>query len=147
MRDIRFRGKRIDNGEWVYGYFTKCPLIEDDGQPTNRCEYSIYVVTNCGIRGTSRENVLIRYSIDPKTVGQFTGLKDKNVVEIYEGDIVVADDDKDYIDCVTFNRCGFRLDPTNDWFWDYIDIDTGGNDKHLRIIGNIHDNPKLLENK
>lgn len=126
-RTIKFRGKRIDNGEWVYG---------DLLQPTEICD--IYEISDCeSIDGT-------RYEVIPETIGQFTGLYDKNGKEIYEGDIVG-------IDYLSYIVTGVVTYSTKDAM--YILTNTNsiadeneplGDYKNLEVIGNTYDNPELL---
>ncbi len=124
-RKIKFRGKRIDNGEWVYG---------DLLQPTELCY--IYEISDCeSIDGT-------RYEVIPETIGQFTGLYDNTKKEIYEGDIV-SDNKIKWIVRWNKHRMGFRLYPTTEQLYDEMPINVE-NKLSFKILGNIYDNPDLV---
>lgn len=128
MREILFRGKRIDNGEWVKGFYV-CVLDTH------------YIMTG---KFDSLTNGIINseaYKVDPDTIGQFTGLTDENGVKIFEGDIVRYGD--------TIHRVVFEQRNGTAYFGlvyaacetlpfgHYQDI------KQIEVIGNIYDNPEL----
>lgn len=129
---IKFRGKRIDNGEWVYG-----DLIENQGR------FFIYHATSetTLIGHNDRDITVIATAVDNNTVGQFTGLKDKHGKEIYEGDVLKENTTKSkYIiewraDTAAFVMVSSKTDQWYDMMFA----------KHIEIIGNIHDNPELLK--
>ena len=142
MREILFRGKRIDNGEWVEGYYAAEPYTK------NTYNYG-YILEN-------EKDLFAKkaWLVDSRTVGQFTGLTDKNGTKIFEGDIIKIVPDYDYSDdysisnvysyngilCVDYH--GDDFDSTALGFLeDYLP------DGDFEVIGNIHDNPKLLEVK
>ena len=132
MREILFRGKRMDDGEWVEGYLVKAVGGE--------CMILPVTTEHCGGAEFSEG-----YHCDPTTVGQYTGLKDKNGKRIFEGDIVHCLARMDEANCVViFEEGEFRLVPERT----YKTYVTGGGYHALRcfvkeVIGNIHGNQEL----
>ena len=135
MREILFRGKRYDDGEWIEGFFVVSdqryfilPIDKIDTWPFDWLKKDEYIFGRF-------------VEIIPATGGQFTGLTDKNGTKIFEGDIVdIAKEDEPFIiewceDTASFilSASTFCCDFDNYWGWE------------TEVIGNIHDNPELLE--
>ena len=150
MREILFRGKRTDNGEWVEGNLVLSPNADEGYQTIVIPCYYNYMYSSDYNNDVGFEKW---YKVEPETVGQFTGLTDKNGKKIFEGDIVrvlgnqQVEDWKcvDYIGLVAFLDAGFCvIDGTidNHGFRRYA---LPRLDFSLEVIGNIHDNPELLE--
>lgn len=124
-REILFRGKRLDNGEWIKGYYAS--IGEYHYILTGRLELVPYL---------GFEHFLVNL----ETVGQFTGLTDCNGVKIFDGDIVNYNGEPGYV--------GF--DKENAEFLIFFSKWTAGFDsiycdRYAEVIGNIYDNPELLE--
>lgn len=135
MRDIEFRGKLKSNNEWIYGYLTDINEISD-----------------------VNEVAAPRREVDEDTVGQWTGLYDKNNKKMYEGDIVECVSWNEFFSdnttgdvmepfrrrmYISFRNGGFKIiepmpRPMKDNVWDII------YNGDIKVIGNIHDNPELL---
>lgn len=130
MREILFRGKRIDNGEWVEGFYNHIPYGR-----FGKDEHMIQTVLENGKIG-------MLHDIYPCTVGQYTGLKDKNGKRIFEGDIakVLQGKDKD-IAYVGFENGAFMLYPKTGSIYERTLWSYWYNDWDVEVIGNIHDNP------
>ena len=145
MKEIKFRGKRRDNGEWVYGvpyYYNSI--------------FYMLPLSNTFVYGELDGLFFgVIHNVIPETVGQYTGLKDKNGKEIYEGDIV-----EDIMSEASNSWGVITLEPTK---WEGEPLIFGNEDAilykgfidkgfielinrgRIKIIGNIFDNPELLE--
>ena len=161
MREILFRGKRLDNGEWVYGSFCMDALEQFNGL--------------CGVDGFIRlydkaKGKMQSHEVDRETVGQYTGLKDKNGKRIFEGDIVRYTFDSPDDPTATENGLKVRTGRIfwSDWRASFA-VTAGRNGsaslnsdvaRYVRgrqiyeyvrgantveVIGNIYDNPELLK--
>ena len=137
MREILFRGKQIDSGEWVEGFVIRWT----DGSASIDSGSALFA----------------QLAVDPETVGQYTGLKDKNGKRIFEGDVLKI--------AKALDGCGTYYIPPLDypvnvvvkwdlcaWMWEtlckdkrYIGFPEAWGYYECEVIGNIHDNPELLE--
>ena len=135
MRDILFRGKRLDNGEWVCGYYVE---LKYDGGKLGKCGF-IYPCT---------ETDYISVAVDPKTIGQYTGLTDKNGKKIFENDIVEYDETKGTFYQIIWIQSGWgsrEIDTNLCELFPPIHTDNPTYFDNAKIVGNVHDNPELLE--
>ena len=142
MRTIKFRGQRIDNGEWVYGFLYQLPLptgvgcmilTTDNTHEDNSIEPEYHLAFTLWVD---------LFPVKPETVGQYTEQKDKNSREIYDGDILRNIDglkkvgnewiDNVHIIPVEFKEASFNISSLSKVI------------KATEVIGNIYDNPELL---
>lgn len=145
MREILFKAKRKDNGEWVEGYYiyhikrTICPL-GDSVKP----EDEQHVIMQDGFSDWNMPRDTVVYEIDPNTLCQYTGLTDKNSKKIWENDIVdtFEESSKEILrNVVKFEDGCFKVFKEH-----YLPMDFDSYEKtDLKVIGNIFDNPELLE--
>ena len=130
MREILFRGKRVDNGEWTEG-----DLIQSRGKT-----YIHPKANSFGVSETGLSKLIVLHEVIPETVGEYTGLTDKNGKKIFEGDIIRSNSERGYIEYYP-NDCAFDVVDDHGFYWLISEM------SNIEVIGNIHDNPELLEEK
>lgn len=126
MRENKYRGRRLDNGEWIYGSLLVSHFKDDKKER--------YFITQFS------GNYTFEHEVDPATVGQYTGLKDKNGKEICEGDILL--DESGTYAVVGYSMGAFYVD-----FGEGFDLQYFTECIHeiCEVVGNIHDDPELLK--
>lgn len=122
MREILFRGRPLDKyyGEWIEGYYFLDLEVEE----------AMHFIFNCPVR----------CPVEPETIGQFTGLTDKNGVKIFEGDIIKIGAEKEVFEVRFEHGC----------FMAYLNGEQFGligelQNCFIEVIGNIYDNPELIQ--
>lgn len=139
-REIKFRGKRLDNGKWAIGDLR------------HRNDGSLAIITNLNVWSDNNGKVDAygeEFEVDPETVGQFTGLEDKNGKDVYEGDILGSEGR--VIGWVKGGVRGYCYDvvyinhPAGESDWPLYSTVKYDYPEQIEVIGNIHDNPDLLK--
>ena len=148
MREILFRGKRLDNGDWVEGYLYEhepplVGIVSEKDEP----EASKWFIARTGFADWNMPRPVEFVEVSPSTVGQYTGLKGKNGKRIFEGDIVKTSDithegviqiSGESFEIAIRKGCWVMVAGED---WDFLET----NHECIEVIGNIHDNPELLK--
>lgn len=151
MREILFRGKRCDNSEWVQGFYVRA-----DYHWHNNGIHKDWVI--CGASANGGWFALHnKYAVKSETAGQYTGLTDKNGKMIFEGDILKIAKVSDGTGSYYFPPLDYPVNVIVKWdlcawMWEtlcedkrYIGFPEAWCHYECEVIGNIHDNPELLE--
>ncbi|MCM1168809.1 MAG: YopX family protein [Bacteroides sp.] len=121
MREIKFRGKRLSDGKWIHGNYASVMFTDEDNDTING------------------------YPVDSSTVGQFTGMTDRDGRDIYEGDICSIQDSEEAV--VEWSEYGLALmTPYSDVNYRRKQFDFSKGNR-IKVVGTVHDRNKYLEGK
>ena len=136
MREILFRGKIKDDGDWEEGSL----VVFTDYDAGSKEYWIVHPGQTVDFRD-DRE-----YEVVPETVGQYTGLTDKNGEKIFEGDVVKVRQERcDGIGVIGYENGSFMIYVTSGNIYERTLFEYWYNDWDIEIVGNIHDNPELLK--
>lgn len=141
MREILYRGKRLDNGEWVQGTYYKQTMFYGTPQEKH------FIITSTETLGD--DGALEYFEVDPATVGQCSGMEDKNAKPIFEDDVVIPTVNDGIYQGYSWGKqkvvfdCGAFC--VEDRYRQTLPLKRFSPRVEIEVIGNIHDNPELLE--
>lgn len=152
MREILFKGKRIDNGEWVKGFLVKKidPLLGVESWFILVQEYDTSCIDK---KPTLLESLMTWYKVIPETVSEFTSLYDKNSKKIFEGDILesrASENSEDWKRWLCIYKDGSfcferEFGKRKKKYEQNLLCEDEINLYGLVVIGNVTDNPELLK--
>ena len=157
MREYKFRGKMIPENEWIYGTLLRIPAPPYCwGENPPKDKYYIQFADPRYMPDWGMPYKMVQGEVSPETIGQYTGLKDKNGKEVYEGDILELNKDgrifygtSDGLLAKKYQLVGFKdgafMTCRNKHLIDDYDTYLWIISKYSTVAGNIHDNPELLE--